>query len=120
MSWQRSLVRPVPYTKPKRGEPRTLADARAYTIKRDPGTTDRAWQHTMKLMMEAAEEGDVEAVTKQLELALLIDGVMDSEGQLITVLGRKRRPNEKPPPACGRGFYRLTQFKPLGPLAASV
>jgi hypothetical protein len=22
---------------------------------------------------------------------------------------------KKPQPACGRGFYRLTQFKPLGP-----
>jgi hypothetical protein len=27
----------------------------------------------MKLMMEAAEDGDAEATTKQLELALLID-----------------------------------------------
>ena len=77
VSWQCSLARRVPYTKPKRGELRTLADARAYALKRDPGTTDQAWQHAMKLMMEAAEGGDIDAVTKQLELALLIDGALD-------------------------------------------
>jgi hypothetical protein len=55
VSWNRALARPVPYTKPKRGELHTLADARAYPIKRDPGTTDRAWQHAMKLMMAAAD-----------------------------------------------------------------
>jgi hypothetical protein len=67
-----------PYTKPKRGELRTLADARAYILKRKPGTTDRAWQHAMNLMIEAAEEGDAEAVTKQLELALADRrGIMD-------------------------------------------
>jgi hypothetical protein len=36
VSWNRALARPVPYKKPKRGELRTLADARAYAIKRDP------------------------------------------------------------------------------------
>jgi len=61
VNWNRALARPIPYTKPKRGALRTLADARAYAIKRDPGTTDRAWQHAMKLMMEAADGGDVEA-----------------------------------------------------------
>ena len=76
MSWQRNLARPVPFKKPKRGTLRTLADARAYALKRNPDITDRAWQHAMKLMMEAAEGGDVEAVTKQLELALLIDGAL--------------------------------------------
>ena len=77
VTWQRQLAHPVPYRKPKPGELRTLADARAYAIKRNPGTTDRAWQHAMKLMMEAAEGGDLEAATKQLELALLIDGATD-------------------------------------------
>jgi hypothetical protein len=76
VSWIRALAHPVPYTKPKRGELRTLADARAYALKRDPATSDRAWQHAMKLMLEAAEGGDIEAVTKQLELALLIDGAL--------------------------------------------
>ena len=54
----------------------TLADARAYAIKRNPGTTDRAWQHAMKLMIEAADGGNLAAATKQLELALLIDGAL--------------------------------------------
>ncbi len=76
MTWQRKLAHPVPYTKPKRGELRTLADARAYALKRNPDVTDRAWQHAMKLMIEAAADGDVEAVTRQLELALLIDGAL--------------------------------------------
>jgi hypothetical protein len=62
MTWQRQLAHPVPYTRPKRGALRTLADA-AYAIKRDPGTTDRAWQHAMKLMMEAADGGDIEQVS---------------------------------------------------------
>jgi hypothetical protein len=35
MNWIRALAHPVPYTKPKRGERRILADARAYAIKRD-------------------------------------------------------------------------------------
>jgi hypothetical protein len=40
---------------------------------------------------------------------------MGGEGQLIMFsLGCNRCPNEKPPPACGRGFHCLTQFKPLG------
>jgi hypothetical protein len=30
----------------------------------------------MKLMMEAAAGGDIDAVTKRLELALLIDGAL--------------------------------------------
>jgi hypothetical protein len=30
----------------------------------------------MRLMMDAAEGGDLEAATKQLELALLIDGAL--------------------------------------------
>lgn len=59
MSWIRALAHPV-----KRGELRTLADARAYALKRNPGTADWAWQHAMKLMMEAADGGDVAAVTK--------------------------------------------------------
>ena len=33
-------------------------------------------QHAMKLMLGAAEGGDIEAATKQLELALLIDGAL--------------------------------------------
>jgi hypothetical protein len=41
--------------KPKRGELRTLDDARAYALKRNPGTTDRAWQNAMKLMLAAAD-----------------------------------------------------------------
>jgi len=44
-----------------------MCAARGYAIKRPPGTSDRAWQHAMKPMMEAAESGEADAVTKQLE-----------------------------------------------------
>jgi hypothetical protein len=40
-----------------------------YALKRNPDITDRAWQHAMKLMLEAADGGDVEAATRRLELA---------------------------------------------------
>lgn len=76
MSWQRDLARPIPYKKPKRGELRTLADARAFAIKRNPSPTARHWQSAMKLMLEASEGGDIEAATKQLEYALLLDGMI--------------------------------------------
>jgi hypothetical protein len=33
----------IPYRKPKRGQLRALADARAYALKRNPEITDRAW-----------------------------------------------------------------------------
>jgi hypothetical protein len=33
----------------------------------------------MKLMIEAADGGDVDAIIKQLELALLIDGALQME-----------------------------------------
>jgi hypothetical protein len=36
VNWQRKLSHPVPYIKPRRGELRTLADARAYALKREP------------------------------------------------------------------------------------
>jgi hypothetical protein len=41
----------------------------------------------MKLMMEAADGGDAEAATKQLQLALLIDGALWMERVVITVFG---------------------------------
>ena len=42
MNWNRALARPVPYKNSKRGELRTLADARAYAIKRNP-----SWGRTL-------------------------------------------------------------------------
>lgn len=55
----------------------TLADARAYAVKRNPSVHDRAWQHAAKLMLEAAQDGEVEAVTRQLIFALILDGALD-------------------------------------------
>lgn len=77
MNWNRPLAHPVGYIKPKPGMLNTLADARAYTVKRNPGITDFAWLHAIRLMLQAAKDGEVEAVTKQLILALILDGALD-------------------------------------------
>lgn len=75
--WTRPLTEPL-RDKRKRKTLRTLADARAYALKLKPHVAnDRHWQHAAKLLMQAAEDGEVEAVSLQLKLALLMDGVLD-------------------------------------------
>lgn len=74
-NWDRRLTRIV---STKDGHAlRTLADARAFVIERVPEGYQRRqyWQHAAKLMMEASEGRETtEAVTWQLEYALLHDG----------------------------------------------
>ena len=63
--------------KPMRGELRTLADARSYVLDLKGGREKREyWQHTVTLLMEAADSGNVDQVTRQLELALMMDGAL--------------------------------------------
>ena len=76
-AWQRKLSRPVGHIKPKRGELITLADARSYILGLKGGRGGREyWQGTIKLLLEAADGGDIEQATRQLELALLMDGAL--------------------------------------------
>jgi hypothetical protein len=75
VSWIRALARSL--QEAETGELHTLADARAYVLKRKPDVTDRAWQRAMRLMLEAAEVVTSKRQQKQLELALLIDGALD-------------------------------------------
>lgn len=73
MNWTRKLKPPV---ETRSGETlRTLEDARAYVLSLPRKVQDRTeWQHVAKLMMEAAEGGSLEAVTRQVVLALLLSG----------------------------------------------
>jgi hypothetical protein len=78
MSWRASLSRPVPYLKPRPGRLLTLHDARAYMIALGDRAQRQHWQHAIKLTIEAAEgRGDMDAVTQQLGLAMLLDGALD-------------------------------------------
>lgn len=79
MSWKRALPEPL---RDKHGNTiRTLADARAYMIaldKKRPGLTKRQhWQAAALLLLTAAKKGSIEAATKQLTFALLMDGLLD-------------------------------------------
>ena len=64
-AWQRKLSRPVGHIKPKRGELITLADARSYILGLKGGRGGREyWQGTIKLLLEAADGGDIEQATR--------------------------------------------------------
>jgi hypothetical protein len=69
--WDCPLARPIGV----KGGPelRTLADVRAYLLtlpEREQG--EPRWQSVARRLLIACEDGDAEAVTEQLELALLI------------------------------------------------
>ena len=79
MSWKRPLAHVI---KDRQGrELHTLHDARAYVLKLGDGIAARQhWQRAVELMLVAAEDGDTHAVTQQLKLAMLLDGVLDLKG----------------------------------------
>jgi len=57
------------------GALKTLADAGRYVLAIDDGREERNhWQSAARKLMEAAEGGNVEAATIQIELALLKEG----------------------------------------------
>ena len=83
MSWTRTLPEPL---REKHGNTiRTLNDARAYMLaleKRRPGITKRQhWQSAASKLIDAAEGGEVDAVAKQLRLALLLEGLLDMSAE---------------------------------------
>lgn len=85
MSWKRALPEPL---RDKHGNTiRTLADARAYMLaldKKRPGLTKRQhWQAAALLLLTAAKKGSIEAATKQLTFALLMDGLLDMKQEAI-------------------------------------
>jgi hypothetical protein len=51
-----------------------LHDVRAYILKREPGDYDRHWHRATELLLEASKGGDIEVATKQLELAMFLEG----------------------------------------------
>jgi hypothetical protein len=79
LSWKRPLARVI---KDKRGRAlHTLHDARAYALKLGGGIAARQdWKRAIELMLVGAEDGDTRAVTQQIKLAMLIDGVLDLQG----------------------------------------
>jgi hypothetical protein len=67
IGWSAPLARPVGV----KGGPelRTLADARAYIMTLPE--LDPRWQSVARKLLIACEDGEVEAVTRQIEVALL-------------------------------------------------
>jgi len=77
-NWSQPLSRSVGYTKPNKGQLLTLRDAAIYILDVEGARARRPqWQHAGKLILAAAEGGDIEAATRQLELALMMDGALD-------------------------------------------
>lgn len=72
MKWSRNLTRVL---RDRDGRTlRTLHDAREYVLELDEHhASDRTWQHAAELMMDAAKGGDIEACTRQIELAMFLD-----------------------------------------------
>lgn len=72
-NWRRKLSRPLIVL---RGPTlRTLAEARAYILDLPEAEQHySAWQAAARLMLEAAEGGDVMAATEQIHLALFTRG----------------------------------------------
>jgi hypothetical protein len=76
MPWSSPLAHPVPVRNATKIL-RTLHDARAYVLANKETGGRNSWQHCAKLLLAAAESGkrsDIAAATKQLELALLLEG----------------------------------------------
>jgi hypothetical protein len=73
-SWSRKLSEPVKVIG-RRAPIATLAEAREFILKLPAAhQTRNEWQHAGKLMIAAAEGGDVAAATRQLQFALLMTG----------------------------------------------
>lgn len=79
MSWKRPLAHVI---KDRRG--RELHDARAYVLRLGDGFAARQhWKRAVELMLVAAEDGDTHALTQQLKLAMLMDGMLDLKGMPV-------------------------------------
>jgi hypothetical protein len=72
--WSAKLSRPIELKDGTRL--RTLADVRDFILEQPEHIQERSfWQHAAELLINAAEDGgDIEAATKQIELALFFDG----------------------------------------------
>jgi hypothetical protein len=72
--WSAKLSRPIELNDGTRF--RTLADVRDFILEQPEHIQERSfWQQAAELLVNAAEEGgDIEAATRQTELALFFDG----------------------------------------------
>lgn len=76
-SWSRKLSDPVKVIG-RKAPVATLAEARAFILKLPAAhQAQNEWQHAAKLLIAAAEGGDVPAATVQLQFALLMAGKLD-------------------------------------------
>jgi hypothetical protein len=69
--WSQPLARPIG----DKGGPelRTLGDARAYILTLPAGEQDEPrWQSAARQLLEACESGEVDGVTRLIELALFL------------------------------------------------
>ena len=76
-AWIRKLSEPVKVIG-RKAPIATLAEARAFILKLPPARqASNEWQHAAKLMLAAAEGGDIAAATRQLQFVLLMAGKLD-------------------------------------------
>jgi hypothetical protein len=75
--WARKLSEPVKVIG-RKPPIATLSEAREFILKLPAAHQARnQWQHAAKLILAAAEGGDVAEATKQLRFALLVAGKLD-------------------------------------------
>ena len=75
--WARKLSEPVKVIG-RKAPIATLTEARAFILSLPEGYQAlREWQHAAKLILAAAEGGDVVEATTQLQFALLMAGKLD-------------------------------------------
>jgi hypothetical protein len=84
MSWKARLSHPIGHTKPTKGTLETLHDARAYILELGERGQWAYWQGAIRELMGAEESGKVEAATRQLQFALLMNGALKLSDDLPT------------------------------------
>ncbi len=74
--WDRQLDRVLVVTRPRYRELETLSDARDYILKMGRRSERQEWQTAIKRLLEAADGGSVELATRQMVVALMMDGTL--------------------------------------------
>lgn len=71
-TWSRKLSQPIRTTDGL--ELRTLSEVRAFMLALPESLSVRnSWQHAARLLMVAADGGDIDALAEQVRLALLLE-----------------------------------------------
>jgi hypothetical protein len=75
-SWSRKFPKPLKLI--NGSEIKSLSDARAYMLKLSKRhAAGQVWQHAAKLVLEAAEGGNIDDARRQMTFALLMQARLD-------------------------------------------